>query len=907
MPWLRRAVYWVRFRSRQEDLRAEMALHRDLLIQEFERRGLTPAAAADAARRAMGNDTYMREEARGVWLSPRLDAVLQDWRYAVRGLRRSPAFVFVAVVSLALGIGANTAIFGLLHAMLLARLPIANAAQLVSLQRDLGVKGTDERFSRDEYDALAAGPMPLAMFTTSFASIEIDGVAFTASLEAVDGRYFDLLGIHAERGRLISRVDDADGSAVGVITDRFWRGRLNGDTAVIGRIIKIGGQPVSVVGVAPPGFAGLRFPAIADIMVPYRAATTLGMVRERNARQPMVTIVGRRSTSQTVERARDALALGWNRCCAAGQLVASQRGQTTSPAKLVLLDVSRGIPVLKLDIRGRYSRILLALMAGVGILLLAACANVANLLLARSSARAGELAVRLALGASRSRLVLQLVIESMQLSLVGALVGVLLARWGTTVLMRAKIGDLARVVTPQLGPAVLTFTIVVSVVSGLLFGLVPAVRVMRTDLITPLKQGGRRSSGRRGVLDRGLVALQMSLALLLLSGAMLLVETLRNLQQADLGFDPTQRLTMSVETRHTAYERQAMTAQLADEMLRRVRAIPGVRSAGFGSIVPVAGGRNSFDDVTVRGAEPLATGAAQTAFAAVTPDYFASLGIPLLAGRDIDPPIASATPVQPQQTGGQASANARTRNVVVNDRFAKKFFPGRDPIGQLFEDADEGDTLFTENRIVGVVGSAKFADPRAPAQPMYFVPVADHEWPFLGLVVRPMGDAAAVAAALSRAIAGVAPGIGQSDAALLSTALDDALSRERISAALATLFGLVALGLVAVGLYGVMLYQVGERTTEIGIRMALGARSASVVSLVLRQSLAIVGVGLAAGVPLSIVAGRAVRSQLYGVEPYSALALVVAAASLTAVAIAASLVPARRAVTVDPLMALRAE
>jgi len=325
-----------------------------------------------------------------------------------------------------------------------------------------------------------------------------------------------------------------------------------------------------------------------------------------------------------------------------------------------------------------------------------------------------------------------------------------------------------------------------------------------------------------------------------------------------------------------------------------VRALPGVRTAGFGSRVPVYGGRGSYDNVTVRGAGPTDAEATQTWFAAVTPGYFATLGIPFMSGHDIE--------------GFGASASATSRDVVINDLFAKKFFPNRDPIGQVFEDSDTGDTLVTENRVIGVVASSKFMSPRAPADPMYFVPVTNDEWPYLVLVVRPAdGALETVGPAVARAIASVAPGIAQSDPALVAASIDSALARERISAGLAALFGAVALSLVAVGLYGVMLYHVSERTNEIGIRMALGASSSSVLVLVLRESLAVVGLGLAAGIPLALVAGRAVGSQLYGVTPYGVWSLCIAAGSLIAVAIAASLVPARKAVGVDPLVALRAE
>jgi putative ABC transport system permease protein len=893
MRLLRRLFYWLRFRAEQDGLREEIAHHRELVAAEFERRGLASTAARDAARRVMGNETSMREQARGVWLAPRLDAFLQDWRYSWRGLRHSPAFTLVAVTSLAVGIGANAAVFGLLDGLLLARLPVPSPSQLIHLKRDLGADGTDDRFSRSEFKAMAAGPLPLAMFGSTFASVEIDGVAANASTDVVDGRYFDVAALRAERGRLISPADDEAAAPVVVLTDGFWRGRMNGDPNVIGRTIKISGQRLSIIGVTPAGFAGLRFPAFAALFIPYRSAATLGVLAGANDRRQGLTVFGRLATSQSLESAQGQLRTLWDHCCAMGQLFTPAKGQTVVAARLVVDDVSRGIPHPKMNLRGMFARVLWALMAGVGLLLLAGCANVANLLLARGSARAGELAMRLALGASRARLVGQLVVESLQLSLLGAAVGGLLAWWCTRYLTAEYVGDLAMVVHPSVGPAVLAFTTIVSVLSALAVGVAPAVRLVRGDLLTPLSQAGRRAApGRRGILDRGLVVLQVALAVLLVSGATLLVQTLRNLEDTKLGFEPSQRLAITVETRSTSYARQAMTSQMADEMLRRIRGIPGVRTASFGSLVPVYGGRTSADNVTVPGGQPPSDGDPSTVFVGVTPDYFESLGIPLLAGRDIGPPVARL-------------AHDAVRDVVVNDLFVKKFFGARNPVGQVFRDADEGDTTFTQNRIIGVVAAAKFADARSPARPMYFVPINDGDWPFLVLVMRTTGDAT-IAASAGRTISAVAPGIGRGEPTSLAASIDAALARERIAATLASLFGVIALSLVAVGLYGVMLYQVAARTTEIGIRVALGARPRAVVGLVLKQSLAIVGIGLAAGVPLALLAGRAVSSQLYGVQPYSMFALGIATVALFGVAVAACLIPARRAARVDPLAALRA-
>lgn len=891
----RRLSVLVRLHSADDDLREEMAHHRALVEATYREHGLSARDAHDAARQQMGNETYMREESRAVWLWPGVENVLQDVRYAVRGLRRSPAFAIVAVLSLALGIGANTTIFSLIHALLLARVPVSAPTELVSMRRSLGAKGVDDSFSRAEFEALATSRVPLTMFASRGTSLDLDGVAINVWLDAVDGQYFDLLGIRAERGRLISSSDNASSAQIAVITDRFWRGRFNADPGVLGRTVKISGQSFTIVGVMPQRFAGVRFPAFTDIAVPYRTATSLGVIAERDSHQRNVTIVGRRESAQPLESVRDQLRAVWSRCCADNALVTLSKSFPAGKTQLDLIDVSRGIPQMKLDLRGQYSRTLFALMAGVGILLLAACANVANLLLARSTARSGELAVRLALGASRGRLMMQLMIESLLLAVLGAIGGWLLAEWSTTILLRVGIGELSAIVAPPSGGGVLLFTTAVSVAAAVVFGLIPAVRVLHNDLIATIKHGGRgRARASRSWLDRGLVALQISLALLLVSGATLLVQTLRNLQSTNIGFDPSGRFAVNAETRGTAYEKQLMTSQMADEILVRVRAIPGVKSAGFGSLVPVYGGRGVSDLVSVRGAAPLADGDADTWFVGVTPGYFASLGIPLLAGRDIDPPVTSRS-------------RDAIRNVVINERFAKKFFTDRNPLGQTFQDHDDGDTVVTENRVIGVVGDAKFMGLRDPAQPAYFVPVADHDWRYLVLVVRPTPGAPPVGNAVSRAIAAAAPGIAIGDPENLSASVDAALVRERMSATLASLFGLMALSLVAVGLYGVMLYQVTERTTEFGIRIALGARGTAVVGMVLRQSLGIVGIGVVLGAPLAILAGHAVASQLYGVAPYDLSALAIAAAILVLVAIVASFVPVRRAMSVDPMTALRAD
>lgn len=891
MRWIRRIRYWLRFRAEQAELQRELALHQQWCTEELERTGYDPADAATAARRAMGNQTYMREQARGVWLPAHLDAFFGAWRYAWRGLRRSPGFTMVAVLSLAVGIGANTAIFGIIHSLLLANLPVPAASELIQLRRAIPGQGLDEEFSRAEFEALAAGPVPLAFLASSFASLDANGETSNVSVDAVDGRYFSLLGLGAARGRLIGPADQD--APVAVVTDRFWHTRLDGDSAAIGRTITIDGHLLTIVGITPSGFAGLRFPSIVDVMIPYRTATALRIVRERDRESAIGTIVGRRAPGQSVETIERDLGSPWRRCCAMNPGAVASSGRAPSPTALRVADISRGIPQLKLDLRGEYRLILLALMAGVAILLLAACANVANLLLARASARSGELAVRLALGASRRRIAAQLLIESAQLALLGGVAGALLAWWATVVLARSHVGDLSGIVSASPNALVLAFTGGVSLASVIAFGLLPVLRIIRSDLLSSLRGGGQRMSrNARGMVDMILVATQVALALVLVCGAALLVQTLRQLQDAALGFEPAERLVLSVETRHTPYEHQGMTVQLANEMLRRVRELPGVRAAAFGSLMPIAGGRGSYDNVTTTGGMPPDDGSARAWFVGVTPGYCPALGMPIIEGRDLT---------------AASSLTSATREVLVNERFARKFFAGRDPLGESFRDASDGDTTAITDRIVGIVGDAKFMSVRAEPEPMYFIPVTDGRWPFLLLVTRFTGPAQSLGNNLLRSAVAVAPGIAARHPQLLSTAVDDALSRERFAARLASLFGAVALGLVAVGLYGVLLYRVAERTREIGIRIALGADARGVVGLVLRQSLRVVAIGAAVGVPLALLAGRAVSSQLYGVAPYSVGVLTATLGIVGATAAVATIVPVRRAIRVNPLTALRAE
>ncbi len=889
MRLLRRVAYWFRARTRNTDLLDELSMHRESLEQDFRAKGMSADDARHAARRTMGNETFMREEARGVWIAPRLEHVWTDIRYALRGLRRSPGFTSVAVLSLAVGIGANTAIFGMVHAVLLAKLPIPEAEGLVEPTQRLADKRRDDRFSRAEFDALRAASPALSAFTSTSPSVIVDDSEDSEALDAVDGNYFGLLGLAAQRGRLISAEDDDAQAPVVVVSDRFWRTRLHSDSAAIGRVITIQRQSFTVIGITPPGFAGVRFPGRTTLVIPYGAARLAGLLPSDDRRKQPVNVIGRLKKGESLAQAQRTLEVAWGRCCAQQELSTLSKPGSRLATTLELVDVSRGVPNPKVDVRGEYSAILFALMAGVALLLLIACANVGSLLLARATSRKRELAMRLALGASHGRLVSQLIVESLVLSAFGAVTGLALAQWGTSVLIHANLETISGLLSPTPNREVLLFTVVVSLVSGASFGSIPAMRLLGGDLVAPLKEGGRRQHHQRGVgIDRGIVSLQMALALVLVSAAALLTKTLQNLQRVELNFTPAQLWVTTVETRGSIYERQKMTRQVSADILERVRGTPGVRAAAFTSMAPLAGGRHYTEAIDVPGYQPASEEDGTVDVIAVTPDYFAATGIAMQQGRELLPEDGSR---------GMTS-------VIVNEAFVRKFLSGRTVLGQTLH---KGGAEGVDVQVVGVAADARYFDLRAPAPPALYVPVTDGSWPFLILVVRTVRGAGSIDAAIARAITSTVPGIPARGTSSLEGTIGGALGRERVTAILASVFGFVALGLAAVGLYGIVAYQVAGRTVEIGIRMALGAREGAVLWLVFRESLFVVSIGVLFGIPMALMAGRAVASQLFGIAPYSIAALGTAIAVLAASGLAASVIPARRAIRVNPITALRAD
>jgi predicted permease len=873
------------------DAEASAALVRQLESPDFPRSLL-------ARRRARPADTLAPPGA-SVGVRGRIGAAWQDVRYGFRSLLRAPAFAIVAILSLGLGIGATTAIFGLLNTILLERLAIPHPERLIGVQHAPGTGRRVDWLTYREYDALAraAGLPRLAAATGTSVTAIANNARDYIYADIVSGNFFALLGVRPLIGRAIDVRDDAAATPVVVLGETYWRNHLAGDRGVIGRPISLNGQPFTVVGVLPSDYHGLLFGGEFSMAIPLGAAPLAGGPDVRGRRDVFVTTVGRLSPSMQRETTGAAFDRVFRRCCLAleGGGRGGQPGASNQNAQptVVAIDASRGLTSPKVDLRGQYRQILDVLMAGVAIVLLIACANVGDLMLARAAARERELAVRMSMGATRARLIQQLLTESLELAIAGGALGWLLAWLGTRTLshnLPPIAANLSERITLRPSATLLVFTAAVTLGSTLLFGVLPALRATRADVMSPLRDAANRG-GSAWSLDRGLVVVQVSLALVLLCAATLFVTTLRNLQEFNGGYRTTRVLLAYVDTRGGALERTGITAIYRD-ILARLSALPGVTSAAGSTTLPVLGGMRSMYQISVAGYTPQPDEQMTTSSAVITPGYFATTGVGLVAGREFDArDAAAAEPV-----------------TIVNAAFVKRFFNGRDPIGGTVSIPGDQYQRAITMRIIGVANDAHYEDLRAPAAELYYVPASQAgSVPYLNFALRTTGDPNAVAPMVLREIGAISRELQVRRLTGVEQALNDALSRERLSAALATLFGVFALVLAAVGLYGVVAYNVARRTAEIGVRMALGARPADALWLVVRQTLGMTGIGVAIGVPLAIFAARALGSQLYGIDAGNPWAMLAAVVLLASAGVAASIIPGRRAASVDPVEALRAE
>jgi len=799
-----------------------------------------------------------------------METLLRDIRYGVRSLLKRPGFTAIALVALALGIGANTAIFSLVNAVLLRPLPFAEPDRLVWVWGN--IKNGGNRASVSPLDFLDYRQQNHT-FEEFAASLQLrlnhtgDGEPERLEANGVTGNYFQALGAKPAFGRTFLLENEKPGNdQVAVLSYSFWQKRFAGDPAIINKTITLDGRSFAVLGVMPADFS---MPRAADIWVPLNFDIHPGM-KQRKAH--FLRPIGRLKAGVTMAQAQadtDAIA----------RRLEEQNQESNSGWNLRLVS-------LREQLVGNTRPTLFILFGAVGFVLLIACANVANLLLVRAAGRQKEIAVRTALGAGRWRIVRQMITESVLLALVGGALGTLLAFWGVELLVALSAGSLPLTANVQIDATVLGFTLLVSLLTGVLFGLAPAFRTMKLNLIESLKEGGR-SGGEGAHRNRTrsvLVVLESAVAVVLLIGAGLLVRSLWLLQDTSPGFDPRNVLTMGVNLPGEKYDAPEKSARFFSELESRVAGLPGVEAVGLVSELPLSGQPNDMP-YTVEGRPPVSIDQAfDDDFRRVNTNYFKALGIPFLRGRNF--------------TEQEVREGAKV--VIISDLLARQVFPNEEPLGKRLIMA-MGNTAF---EIIGIVGDIRHrALESNPAAAMY-MPAYEGS---MNVVIRSQGDPASLAAAVRKEVLQIDPNQPVADVRTMEQWLDRAVAGPRYRTTLLGLFALVALALASTGIYGVMSYSVSQRTHEIGVRMALGARRNDVLSLVVGQGMTLVIIGVAIGLAGAFALTRLMASLLFGVTAKDPFTFVVVSALLAVVAFVACYMPARRATKVDPLTALRYE
>ena len=930
MNWVRVLVSRVRGlfgRNRlDDDLDEELQSHLEMLVDENLRRGMNIDEARRAARRSFGGITQTKEAFRDQRGLPIVETIIQDLRYGLRMLRKNPGFTAVAVLTLALGIGANTAIFSVVDAVMLQSLPVRNPQELVlinwtakdwpAIVEDLeGSNRKDpdsgawlsESVPYQVFDALRKQSTTLSEVFAFSANVngfnvQFDGKPHSAATEPVSGNFFSGLGVQAVLGRPILPDDDmATAPPVAVLSYNFWKGKLGGDQSVIGKTIVINSLPLTVVGVAPPEFFGTQPGEDNDVWVTLQMFPRL--VRALNFAGPAqygseaeaaaaaywqkgstwwLVVMGRLKQGVSAAQARAELEVIFDQSIDA--MITSEKQQENRPA-FKLAAGAKGLDFL----RRRFSEPLFVLMGAVALVLLIACANVAGLLLSRATARQREIAVRLSLGARRLRLIQQLLTEALLLAVIGGALGLLVSRWLSGLLVALVASGRQSISLPlSVNLRVLLFTAAVAMLTGVLFGLAPAFSATRMSLTTALKEGASRLGGRRSRLAKVLVSAQIALSLVLLVGAGLFLRTVQKLESVPLGFERDHLLLFSVAPGLNGYKGPSLVDYYR-QMQERITAIPGVSAVSFSSHGPVGDGASS-SSIKIPGVT-----SGKEVFDLhrhlIGPGYFDTLGIPILSGRVLDERDNTAGP----------------KVTVVNQTLARSAFGDDNPLGKILRFGS--DTKPRDFQIVGVVGDAKYNDLRQPAPPTaYFshlqaIDVAS----FMTFQVRTRSEPEALVTALRSEVAEVDANVPITKLDTLVQRIDKALLLERMFSRLTGTFGLLALVLVCVGLYGTMSYFVARRTNEIGIRIALGAKPVGVFRMVLGEGLKLTSAGVAIGLAGAFFGTRLISSALYEVPAVDPLTFAGVAGLLIAVGLVACYVPARRAMRVDPMVALRYE
>jgi predicted permease len=837
-----------------------------------------------------------------------MEILIKDLKYGFRSLLKRKGFAVIAIVTLALGIGANTAIFTLVNAVLLKSLPVSHPEELVLFSDTTG-EGTSledtppahewKRFSYASYQyfrnhnqsfqditAFRSGETRLSVRATG---TQTGDAAQRASGHLVAGNYFSVLGVQAMRGRVLTPEDDkASATPAAVISHKYWQQQLNSDQGVVGKAFVINGTNFTVVGVTPPEFFGERVRRSPDFWLPlsFQPQVELRKSFLEDGEAYWLMLMGRLNQGVRIEQAQANVSLGLRQFLTeqAGSQINEDRQRGIQNGFVKLTDGGQGISGLRV----LYSRPLRMLMVMVIMVLLIACANVGSLLLSRAASRKAEISLRMALGASRFRIIRQLLTESLILAIIGGVLGVLLAQWGVTVLVSLVAKEAPLDTRPDF--LILSFTAAVSIVAGLLFGLVPAIRASKTDLTSALKEKSRTGSGRlRFNLSSSLVAMQVALSMVLLTGAGLFARSLLKLQHEDIGFDRENVLLVGIDPRLAGYKPAELT-NLYQQLLDRIGSMGGVRAVTMSTYSPMSGsGRSS--SIKVRGYTPQPGESVDVGDILAGPNYTETLGVPLSQGREI----------------GLRDTPASQKVAVVNEAFVERFFKNQNPIGRVLSIDDDSETWL---EIVGVVGDLKFENTREKAEATVYRPilqVQNQSAYSVNIQIRTASNPSDLAPAVRQAITQIEPRLPIFGVTTLSEQVQETLKQDRLIAQLVSFFGALALMLAAIGLYGVMSHGVARRTNEIGIRLALGAERSHIAWMVLRETLFLVMTGLVIGIPTALLAARLISNQLFGLGASDPLTLIGAAVGLTVVALLAGYVPARRATRVDPLVALRYE
>ncbi len=868
--------------------------------------GAGPEEAHREVRREMGGVLQVMQGVRDVRAGVRLERLVLDIRYGIRTLAKNPAFTLVAMATLAMGIGANTAMFSLLDQIVLRLLPISHPDQLVI------VRETGNHFGNSYGPDTVSWPMFedlrdnnrvfSGMFCRFPANVTLGYGDRAAQIpaELVSGSYFPILGVGAALGRTVAPDDDAvpDGKPVAVLSYNFWRSYFDGDRTIVGRTIALNGHAMTVIGVAQPGFDGVELGVPAKVFVPIMMKTEMTPhsdgLKDRRRRLSWVTAYGRLKPGVSREQAQISLQPLLHSIL---ELEVQQpeftRSATAADRQLFLRNQIELLPGSENGLSEYMRKPLWLLVALTGVVLLLACANLANLMLARATAREREFALRLAIGAGRARIVRQLLLESLLLAGAGAILGLALAFLVDRILLRVYLpADAAAefVISPVPDARVLAFTLGVMLLTSLFFGLLPAVRGSRTEISLSLKdRSGAESAG--GIsLRRMLVGAQVALSLMLLVGAGLFVRTLRSLERLGPGFPTDRLLTFKIDPSLNGYS-DDQTKSFYERLNLNLQSMPGVESVGF-STMPLLKGyawQNAILGKNFEGA-PIEE---QPVLSEISPGYFATLGIPIVAGRAFTP---------------QDDGPAKYKYAVVNEAFARKYFPGRNPLGQQFGLVNDMEPATPGVEVIGVIPDRKYRDLReTPPAQAYFPYFESTHFRFMNIYLRTQADPRQIEDVLRERMRQFDPHVPVVELQTMNEQIGFSLRTERLVASLSAVFGGLATLLAVIGLYGVMAYTVMRRTREIGIRIALGALPGNVIAMVMREVLLLIFAGLVAGVALALALANLIRSQLFGLDPRDPLTLIGSALALSLAAGMAGLIPAIRASCVDPTTALRQE